>query len=520
MFAAWLLALPPTVEQLVHAGRIGDLDVSPDGQTCVFAWDRLGDDDLYTVPLAGGEPKLLVAEPGDERTPRWSPDGKWIAYVERGRDGTNIASLVPPSGGASRVLGAVEGLLGWRGGRLLARTPGDELVWFAIDGGVVETVGAARGLGMRRAGLAPDGTITVFAVKRGREILYRIAPGQRHAREAREPIYDMIQQSFTLDRDGTSSGTLRDSPTWESSFALRRNGETRTLWRGGVYDYRAAANAPYVAVTSETPVSPASLYAARWETLDATLLVRGAPSVDALALEPPESITLPRDDGRPPLRAWLYRPRPERAHRGIVLLGDGGAATARYDATAHWLRINGDAVVVPAYGERTPGRDPSTTAVADIALAARWLVHEAFAAPGRVGVVGEGPADGALALIAAARHPGLLRAAVSVSGACDFDEASRDDDTSAELARVFGPPGRAWRDLSPSSSVDRLGAVGLFYGARDPQAASARKLAAALQAQGAAVWSSIFEDDGAPIARRRNRTEVLRRMEVFLDERL
>ena len=52
------------------------LDVSPNGGTLVF--DLLG---VYTLPLEGGEAKRIVGGMSFESQPRFSPDGKTIAFL-------------------------------------------------------------------------------------------------------------------------------------------------------------------------------------------------------------------------------------------------------------------------------------------------------------------------------------------------------------------------------------------------------------------------------------------------------
>lgn len=63
-----------------------NLDVSPDGKTIVF--DMLGD--IYTLPVAGGEAKLLREGHAFEIQPRFSPDGKKIAFTSDAGGGDNI----------------------------------------------------------------------------------------------------------------------------------------------------------------------------------------------------------------------------------------------------------------------------------------------------------------------------------------------------------------------------------------------------------------------------------------------
>ena len=53
------------------------LDVHPDGSRIVLS--ILGD--LYLLPVAGGEAKRITSGPGYDVQPRFSPDGKWIAFA-------------------------------------------------------------------------------------------------------------------------------------------------------------------------------------------------------------------------------------------------------------------------------------------------------------------------------------------------------------------------------------------------------------------------------------------------------
>lgn len=75
-----------TLRFTVRKGTWMNLDLSPDGKTIVF--DLLGD--IYTMPVSGGNAKVLRSGPAWEVQPRFSPDGKYIAFTSDAGGGDNI----------------------------------------------------------------------------------------------------------------------------------------------------------------------------------------------------------------------------------------------------------------------------------------------------------------------------------------------------------------------------------------------------------------------------------------------
>lgn len=87
----WDVAAPPglTIRQIpieTSEGSWMNLDVSPDGATLAF--DMLGD--IYTMPVTGGTPTRIAEGLPFETQPRFSPDGRRIAFTSDRGGGDNI----------------------------------------------------------------------------------------------------------------------------------------------------------------------------------------------------------------------------------------------------------------------------------------------------------------------------------------------------------------------------------------------------------------------------------------------
>ena len=54
---------------------------SPDGKWIAFTSNRMGNNDVYVMPASGGEPKQLTWHSGDDQALYWTPDGREIVFT-------------------------------------------------------------------------------------------------------------------------------------------------------------------------------------------------------------------------------------------------------------------------------------------------------------------------------------------------------------------------------------------------------------------------------------------------------
>jgi dipeptidyl aminopeptidase/acylaminoacyl peptidase len=105
--------------QLTSGNDWNDADPqwSPDGRTIAFVSDRTGkafdmghDTDVWTIPASGGELTKISDHKSGDNSPRWSPDGRTIAFLSSVPEKSHPKIWLAPAGGGAPSRLAADGI--------------------------------------------------------------------------------------------------------------------------------------------------------------------------------------------------------------------------------------------------------------------------------------------------------------------------------------------------------------------------------------------------------------------------
>lgn len=96
----------PARRLTAHPGAEVYPKFSPDGKWIAFTGEYDGNADVFVVPAAGGEPKRLTYHPGGDIVLGWSPDGRILFRSSRASDLPDYGRLflISPEGGVPELL--------------------------------------------------------------------------------------------------------------------------------------------------------------------------------------------------------------------------------------------------------------------------------------------------------------------------------------------------------------------------------------------------------------------------------
>jgi dipeptidyl aminopeptidase/acylaminoacyl peptidase len=97
---------PVTAHDLTRLRGISDPQISPDGRRVAFVMTTASEEhdeylsNVWVVDVDGGEPRRFTTGPTRDTLPRWSPDGRWLAFVsDRGPKRKAQLYATPGDGG-------------------------------------------------------------------------------------------------------------------------------------------------------------------------------------------------------------------------------------------------------------------------------------------------------------------------------------------------------------------------------------------------------------------------------------
>ncbi len=231
------------VRMQVDEGSWMNVDVSPDGQ--LVAFDLLGD--IYTMPIAGGTPTRIAEGLAFEHQPRFSPDGRRIAFTSDRGGGDNIWVMNVDGADKRQVTKEDFRLLNqpsWSpDGRFIAakkhfttgRSLGTGEIWLyhVSGGGGVQLVKRASEQLQKELGepiYAPDGK-SIFYTR-------NVSPGPifEYAQNSRTDLFDIERYDIDSGEVTTAvsgvGGSVRPTPSRDGkriAFVRRENNITK-LW--------------------------------------------------------------------------------------------------------------------------------------------------------------------------------------------------------------------------------------------------------------------------------------------------
>lgn len=109
---------PITFDDLIAMERIGDPQISPDGNTIAYVvteFDKnrnTSGSNIYLVPVEGGEARQLTTGVGANHSPRWSPDGSSIAFISTRHGSPQIYTISVTGGEAKKISNVSTGVNG------------------------------------------------------------------------------------------------------------------------------------------------------------------------------------------------------------------------------------------------------------------------------------------------------------------------------------------------------------------------------------------------------------------------
>lgn len=511
----WLIASDGGEERRVveGAGETRSPAISPDGATLAYIAANGPSLDLFTLPVAGGASHQRTARtnPLDEPrwTPRWSPDGRWLAYVSSRSGERNNDDLWLVSADGEIDMQLTTGLM-----------VNTDAAW-SPDGRRIAIIGNT----VTEHWYGDDADL--WLVDAGEGGMTRLTPDGGHS-------WRLEGAGVAWSPDGRTIYALSLRNGDKNITAVPANGGVRTAVTnldGTVTDFALSPDGTTFAFIHASQTAPPDLFT--------------IPAAGGLPRRLTDCRATVGDDLRPPVRipyrsfdglfcdAYLYLP-PDfdegRRYPGLIQVHGGGtnAFANGWHPVEQWLARQGCVVMAVEYrGSSGYGRDFAGLSYADwgggqtrdAVAAGEWLRAQPYI--GKVGIYGQSY-GGFLTLHAIVAAPDLFDAAIDLYGKTNMITAQAHAD---RVGRVFVARdywGRLAHEIPEAmqraSTHHRLAAIKtpllILHGDRDtrvPPQESAQ-VAATMAAAGLPHDYVVYPGEGHGFRRREHRIDCYTRM--------
>lgn len=506
-------------------------EFSPDGAWLAVQSDFEGDENynVYVTPATGGKTRKVTDTRWDSSIPRWSPDGRHIAFLSN-RDGDrDNLFVIDAAGGEATQLTDVDDIVGefaWRpDGRALAFTAGVGLLDYI---GLVDTGGR-----MEKIVSLPESENAIGG---------DVGRPQPWSSDGRELVFvSNVHDHLDLGIIDVQSRGIRwlaqsewdkSMPIWSPDgkrIALLENRDgnirLRTIGRDGrggkaVSPATGSAHRPLWSADSKTLfyqhsnfLQPPRLIAWRG-TASTRLIDSGRTASPKRELARGKLVWYPSFDGRK-IPAWLFVP-PKGRSRGAAIVDPHGGPESQtineWRLGYQFYVAEGFTVLAPNYRggtgygrawRRLSDRDLGGADMQDIIAGGRWLVENRYCRPDRLGIVGVSYGGYAVAHCLE-QATDLWQVGVSIVGYFNWTTATTNE--RGYLRRYdrqkMGDPEKyadLHRKLSPIHYLGRIRVPVLFTGgAHDPRCpvTEARAMVESMKRMGKVVDYLEFPDEG------------------------
>ncbi|HSF16479.1 MAG TPA: prolyl oligopeptidase family serine peptidase [Vicinamibacteria bacterium] len=462
-----------------------DVDWSPDGRSIAFVSTRDGGWHVYLSDPDGQHPRQLTHHDGEDRTPRFSPDGKHVAFLSRGSTTDTGWDLwvVDTQGGVSRRLTnepfdeedprwSPDGkriAIALNGGRYQDRA----VAFVNFDDGAVHPLTPEDWPGDSfGARFSPDGSRVAFVSDHtGLKTVFLIEPDGKAPVPLLTSEYEMSEPAWSPDgqklaylenQQGDVKLKLHDfGSSRERTLTLRAGVHSRPAWRpdgSAVWSLFEAWNYP-------RDLWAYSIEGGR-ERVSDTL----PPDVDVRKTVKPELVRYRSLDNRE-ITGYLYLPETASAETPAKLLvrpvsGLESQWMNKWYPFVQLLAQKGYAIFTPnvrgasGFGrefEKLNDGDWGRGDLDDLVVGTRQVAARPEIRGDRIGIWGV-HYGGFLALAAIVRYPDFFACAVETGGMPDLEKLYRQtsDEGRRYLESELGPLRgnlQLYRDLSPIQGV-------------------------------------------------------------------